>query len=164
MDIKWKDGNGNILNADSDRIIYYEKETDNQIKITKDEVKKITIEDGLMNIFRDFKSDLALTIIIPKKNNKGAIKIFNNYDKTGKSLKGKSNNFLLNLVLESSVSNPIFGLSGVAFVLSVLIIFIRVRFGQIALDIMQILIIIYIIYSIALYILTKIKRKNLKES
>lgn len=169
MDVRWKDGAGNILNANNERIIYYESETDNKIKITKEETKKITIEDGLMNIFRDFESDLALTIIIPKKSKRDAVKIFNEYDKTGKMLKGKSSNLLLDLILESSVilGNPFLGLS--LFLLIGSIIFLLLvyvldfTFGDFGVAIVRVLSFGYIIYSVASYFLIRIKRKKLKE-
>ena len=66
MDIRWKDGEGNILNANEEKIIYLDADTDTKTVLRKEEVKKITIEDGLMNIFRDFENDLVLTIVIPK--------------------------------------------------------------------------------------------------
>lgn len=163
MDVKWKDGEGNILNANNERIIYYGVETDSKTKLTKEEVKKITIEDGLMNIFKDFENDLVLTIVIPKKSKRNAVRIFNEYDKTGEVIKGKSNNFLLNLILESSISNPIFGLSGIAFALLVLVRFIQVAISEVVVDVIKIIVIGYIAYSIILYVLTKIKRKKLKE-
>ncbi len=31
MDIRWKDGAGNILNANKERILYYETETDTKV-------------------------------------------------------------------------------------------------------------------------------------
>ena len=70
MDIKWKDGEGNILNADSKCIKYLEAKDNVKTVLQKEEVKKITIEDGMMNVFRDFEDDLAVTIVIPKGQNR----------------------------------------------------------------------------------------------
>jgi hypothetical protein len=169
MDIRWKDGNGNILNANNERIIYYEAETDNKIKITKEETKKITIEDGLMNIFRDFESDLVITIIIPKKSKKDAVKIFNDYDKTGKMFKGNTNNFLLDLILESSViiGNPFAGVVAFGFIIlisiNLLLYFAKYMFGEVGIDIVRIMLFGYLIYSVISYVSLRIKRKHLKE-
>ena len=101
---QWKDGEGNILNADSKCIKYLEAKDNVKTVLQKEEVKKITIEDGMMNVFRDFEDDLAVTIVIPKGQNRAAVRIYNEYDKTGKMLKRKSGSFLLDLYLESSIA------------------------------------------------------------
>lgn len=163
MDVKWKDGEGNILNADDMKIKYLSANGEKYI-ISKDKIKKITIEDGLLNIFKDFDNDLELTVVIPKKNKRDAVKIFNEYDKTGKMLKRKTGNFLIDLILESSVSNPIYGLSGIILVLLILIRFVEAVFGEIALSVIRIAIISYVAYLIISYIFLRVKRKKLKEN
>lgn len=168
MDIKWRDGEGNILNANKERVIYLDVDTDMKTTLRKEEIRKITIDDGLMNIFKDFDNDLALTIVIPKKNKRNAVKIFNEYDKTGRILKGKSNNFLIDLILESSVitGNPLTGLGAILFIFIVgfgIFTWFATLFGDVGLIVARIIIVGIPIYSIATYILLKIKRKNLKE-
>lgn len=167
MDIKWKDGNNNILNANSEVIKYLNSSNDKMIVLKKEEVKKIVIEDRLMNIFKDFENDLVLTIVIPKGKNRVAVKIFNEYDKTGKMLKGKSSNFLLDLILESSMiaGNPLFGITAFIFIGSVLfLVFMRIldkTFGNIGVEIARILILGYPVYLLLSYIFTRIKRKRI---
>lgn len=169
MDIRWEDGKGNILNANKEKIIYLDVDTNIKTKLTKEEVKKITIEDGLMNIFKDFENDLALTIVIPKKNKRDAVRIYNEYDKTGTILKGKSNNILLDLILESSmvVGNPFFGLTAIVFTASILFLaltrILNLIFGDTGIIIARILIFGYIAYIAMSYILLRINRKRIKE-
>lgn len=170
MDIKWKDGNGNILNVNESRLIYLDVITNVKTIIKREEVKKITIEDGLINIFTDFENDLALTIVIPKRNERNAVKIFNEYDKTGKMLKRKSGNFFIYLILESSVItyNPF---TGILFILGIVIISlgliiklpIFILGEDLGLLISRVLVIGLIVYTITSYILLKIKRRKLKE-
>lgn len=170
MDIRWKDGAGNILNANKERILYYETETDTKIKLTNEEIKKITIEDGLMNIFRDFENDLVLTIVIPKGHNRKAKKIFNEYDKTGRLLKRNSGNFFIDLILDSSVItyNPFTGILIILFLIVALFAIIVnlpifLLGEKLGLLVSRILIISSIIYPVLSHILLRIKRKRLKE-
>lgn len=170
MDIKWKDGNGNILNANKERIIYLDAETNIKTTLRKEDIKKITIEDGLLNIFKDLENDLVLTIVIPKKNKRSAVKIFNEYDRTGKIIKGKSNNFLLDLILESSVvtGNPFTGvlvmLVTIIFLFALIVTLPMYIFGEdLGLLVSRILIIGAVVYTILSYIILRIKRKRLKE-
>lgn len=170
MDIRWKDSNGNILNANKERLIYFEVDDDIKTVLKGEEIKKITIEDGMMHIFRDFENNLVLTIVIPKSSKKKAIKIFNEYDKTGRSLKGKSSNFLLDLILESSViiGNPFAGIVAIGFIilipLNLLLYFVRDIFGELGLGVVRVIVIGYLVYSVISYILLRIKRKKLKEN
>lgn len=162
MDIRWKDENGNILNANKERLIYFDAETNEKIKLKKEEIKKIIIEDGLMHIFKDFENDLALSILIPKKNKRDAVKIFNEYDKTGTILKSGSGDFLLNLILESSLimGNPFFGIIVILFAVAIFIIILSVALGEIGVIIARVLIIGLLIYYVLSYILLRIKRKK----
>lgn len=165
MDVKWKDGKGNVLNANKDRIIYLY--SDNKVKtiIRNDEIKKITLIDGLMHIFGDFEDDLILTIIIPKKHSRNATKIYNEYDKTGEMLKGKTGNFLLDLILESSVilGNPLIGITATIGIFLILLRVLEYFIGDIVLILARVLIIGYLIFSVMTYALVRIKRKKLKE-
>jgi hypothetical protein len=169
MDIRWKDGEGNILNANEEKIIYLDADTDTKTVLRKEEVKKITIEDGLMNIFRDFENDLVLTIVIPKGNNKNAVKIFNKYDKTGAMLKGKSSNFLLDLILESSMvaGNPFLGLIAIIFIVAVLLLgltrILNIIFGDFGITIARILVFGSLAYVVIGNILVRINRKRIME-
>ena len=170
MDVRWKDSNGNILNVNKERLIYFEADEDIKTVLKREEVKKIAIEDGMMHIFRDFENELVITIVIPKKNKRSAVKIFNEYDRTGKTLKGKSNNFLLDLILESSViiGNPLAGIIAIGFIilipLNLLMYFIRDIFGNPGLEIVRVIVIGYLVYSVISYIFLRIKRKKLKEN
>ena len=169
MDVKWKDGAGNILNANKEKIIYLDIEENKKTIIKNEEVKKITIEDGLMNIFVDFNNDLALTIIIPKKNKRDAVKIFNEYDKTGTMLKRKSNNFLLNLILESSMvaGNPFLGIAAIIFIVAILLLtltnILNIAFGDAGIIIVRILVFSLIAYAIISRVLVRMKRKKIAE-
>lgn len=165
MDIRWKDENGNILNANKERLIYFDAETNEKIKLKKEEIKKIIIEDGLMHIFKDFENDLVLSIIIPKKNKRDAVKIFNEYDKTGTILKSGAGDFLLNLILESSLimGNPFFGIIVILFAVAIFIIILSVALGEIGVIIARVLIIGLLIYYVLSYILLRIKRKRRME-
>lgn len=165
MDIKWKDGKGSILNANKDKLIYLDVDTNVKTTIKREEVKKITIDDGLMNVFKDFKNNLALTIVVPKKSRRNAVKIFNEYDKTGTMLKRESSNFLLDLILESSVilGSPFLGIGVILFVILILFSVVVLLFGEIGLILARVLIFGYPIYLIISHILLRIKRKKLKE-
>lgn len=173
MDIKWKDGKGNILNANKERIIYLDAETNIKTTLRKEDIKKITIEDGLLNIFKDFKNDLVLTIVIPKKNKRNAVKIFNEYDKTGRMYKKGTGNILLDIFLDAFVDfslaliNPIAAFLTIPLVLLLIFgiakIIMESLFGDIGTYIAYIILFGYPIYIIARYILLKIKRKKLKE-
>lgn len=169
MDIKWKDGEGNILNANKERVIYLDADTDIKTVLRKEEIKKITIEDGLMNIFKDFENDLALTIVIPKRNKRDAVRIFNEYDKTGTMLKLKSSNFLSDLILESSMvaGNPFLGLSViiviVAILFLVLIKILNIAFGDFGTDIARVLIFGFLAYIVISHIMVRINRKRIME-
>ena len=169
MDIKWKDGNGNILNANKNRIIYLDANTNIKTTIKKEEVKKITIEDGMMNIFKDFENDLELTIVIPKGSKRNAVKIFNEYDKTGTILKGKSNNFLIDLILESSVitGHPLTGIVAILFIVSIILLIatliIYKIFGEAGMFVLRVIIFGYPIYAVMSYIYLRIKRKKIME-
>lgn len=169
MDIKWKDGEGNFLNADNEKIKYL---TSDNIKtvIKKEEVKKITIEDGLMNFFIDFDNDLELTIVIPKGSKRDAVKIFNEYDKTGRLLKRNSGNFLVDLILDSSVVtfNPFTGIlvifTAIVCLFAILVTLPMGIFGEdLGILISRILIIGAIAYTIISHIWLRVKRKGLKE-
>lgn len=168
MDIRWKDGEGNILNANKNRIIYLESSVNTKTIIKNEEVKKITIEDGLMNIFRDFENDLIITIVIPKKNTRNAVKIFNEYDKTGIMLKRKSGNIMLDLILESSVitGNPLTGILAFLFialvVFSLLLKLLGIVFGEYGHMVARFLIAGSLIYVLISYIALRIKRKSKK--
>lgn len=173
MDVKWKDGEGNILNANNERIIYYGVETDSKTKLTKEEVKKITIEDGLMNIFKDFENELALTIVIPKKSKRNAVRIFNEYDKTGEMYKKGTGNILLdvflNVFVEFSLNmiNPISVLFTVPLILLLVFGVIRIAMesilGSVGTYIAYIALFGYPVYMIVRYVLLRIKRKKIKE-
>lgn len=169
MDIKWKDGQGNIINANKKRLIYLNVSNNVKTVLLKEEVKKIAIEDGLMNIFKDFENDLELTIVIPKGRSKDATRIFNEYDKTGAMLKGKSNNFLLDLIFESSMvaGNPFFGLSTIIFIVAVLLLILtRILsfiFGNVGITIARTLILGCIVYVILSHIFVRINRKRIME-
>lgn len=170
MDIKWKDLEGNILNAEKERIIYLDVKNNVKTVIKNEEVKKIVIENGLMHIFKDFEDDLALSIVIPKKNKKDANKIFNYYDKTGKILKGNTGNFLIDLILESSLAtgHPLTGVVAIFFLFSfsllIVVSLLDKLLGNVGVIIARILIIGYPMYLIGLRIQTRITRKKLKES
>ena len=169
MDIRWKDEEGNILNANNKNIKYLSAKDNTKTILKKEEVKKITVEDGLMNIFKDFENDLALTIVIPKRNKKDAVKIFNEYDKTGTMLKGKSSDFLLDLILESSVilGNPFLGIAVIIFIalilFAILTYILSIIFGDAGIIIVRFLVIGYPIYLVISYILLRIKRRKIKE-
>ena len=168
MDVKWKDGEGNILNADNEKIKYLDVKDNLKTVLKKEEVKKITIEDGLMNIFKDFDNDLEITIVIPKGSNRDAVRIFNEYDKTGTMLKGKSGDFLVDLILESSmVGNPFLGITAFLFIFAVLlgisIRFATFMFGDIGITIVRIIFFGYPVYVLLSYILLRIKRKTIME-
>lgn len=166
MDIRWKDLAGNIINADSKSIKYYDAKDDVKTVLNKEEVMKIIMEDGLMHFFRDFEdNDLALTIVIPRKQNRAAVKIFNAYDKTGKMLKRKTGNFFLDLILESCVIlyNPILGIVAILCIASLLllglIMLIDEVFGDFGIAVVRILIIGYLAYIFLSYIYVRINRK-----
>lgn len=169
MDIKWKDGEGNILNANSEKIIYLNAKDNKKITIQKDKIKKITIEDRLMNVFKDFQNELIISIVIPKKNKRDAVKIFNEFDKTGEMLKGKSSHFLLNLILDSSfiLGNPFIGIGATIFIGTILFLFITDIMGPIVqevfLTLVRAILFGYPAYLLLSYIRTKIKRKRIKE-
>lgn len=169
MDIRWKDENGNILNANNERLIYLDAETNEKIKFKKEDVKKIVIEDGLMHIFKDFENDLVLSIIIPKKNKRDAVKIFNEYDKTGTILKSGAGDFLLNFILdlifESSLTtgNPFFGIMLILFIVAIFIAILSIALGEIGAIIARVLIIGLPIYFVLSFILLRIKRKRRME-
>lgn len=169
MDIKWIDGEGNVLNADNEKIKYL---TSDNIKtvIKKEEVKKITIEDGMMNVFKDFENDLELTVVIPKGNKRNAKKIFNEYDRTGRLLKRNSGNFFVDLILDSSVVtfNPFTGIlvifTAIICLFTILVsVPIFILGEDLGLLVSRILIIGAIVYTIISYIWLRIKRKSLKE-
>lgn len=169
MDIRWKDGKGNILNANKEKIKYLTSENE-KTTLSKEEVKKITIEDGLMNIFTDFKNELALTIVIPKKNKRDAVRIFNEYDKTGKMLKRKTGNFFIDLILDSSVVtfNPFTGIIIIiTLAIALLLLFVTIPMSIFGMDlgliVSRVLIIGALAYTIITRILIRIKRKRLKE-
>lgn len=170
MDVRWKDENGSILNVNSEKFKYLDARENSKTILKKEEIKKITIEDGLMNIFKDFENDLVLTIIIPKGSNRDAVKIFNEYDKTGIILKGKSGDFLLDLLLESSIAtgNPFLGITAILFIfvilLSLFIRFATILFGNIGLNIVRVIFFGYPLYILLSYIFLRIKRKKLKEN
>lgn len=170
VDIKWKDLEGNILNANNDRLIYFESKKDVKTTIRKKEVKKITIEDGIMHIFKDYDNDLVLSIVIPKKKKKDANRIFNYYDKTGNMLKGNTGNFLVDLILESSLAtgHPLTGVVTIfflfAFALLVLVSLLDRVLGELGIVIARILIIGYPSYLILSRIRIRIIRKKLKEN
>lgn len=170
MDVKWKDTKGNILNADNERLIYLEAKKDTKTIVSRDDIKKITIEDGLMHIFKDFEDDLVLSIVIPRKSKKGANKIFNHYDRTGRMLKGNTGNFLIDLILESSIAtgHPLTGIIFIFFTLSFSILIVvnlldRIL-GEVGIVISRILTIGYPLYLIASRVHIRIMRKKLKES
>lgn len=118
-----------------------------------------------MNIFKDFENDLVLTIIIPKGSNRDAVKIFNEYDKTGTMLKGKSSDFLLDLILESCIilGNPFIGIGAVLFVVAVFVGLLNLILGDIGVVIARILILGLPIYMLFSHIFLKIKRKRVME-
>lgn len=169
MDIKWKDGEGNILNADNKCIKYLDIKDNTKTVLKKEEIKKIVLEDGMMHIFRDFQDDLIITIIIPNGMNRKAVKIFNEFDRTGKMLKRKSNNFFLDLYLESSVATgqPLLGIAVLLLICSLMIFglfwILNKIFGDVGYIIARILIIGYIAYSIVSYIVLRIKRRIRKQ-
>lgn len=168
MDVKWKDGEGNILNADNEKIKYLDVKDNLKTILKKEEVKKITIEDGMMNIFKDLDNDLELTIVIPKGSNRDAVKIFNEYDRTGTMLKGNSGDFLLDLILESSLlGNPFLGIIAILFIFAVLLnLSIRLAifmFGDIGLNIVRVIFFGYPVYVLISYILLRVKRKKIME-
>lgn len=170
MDIKWKDGEGNILNASNEKIIYLNAKENKKTTIEKDEIKKITIEDRLMNVFKDFQNELIISIVIPKKHRKDAVKIFNEFDKTGTILKGKSNHTFLNLILESSLAfgTPFLGMGAIVlsalFVYRVIEHFAEPLFGDLWIILIRLIVFGYPVYLVLSYIVTKIKRKNIKET
>ena len=173
MDIKWKDGNGNILNANKERIIYLDAQLDLKTVVRKEEVKKITMEDGMMNLFRDFENDLIMTIVIPKKQKRSGAKIFNEYDKTGTILKRQSRDlladFLLDLIFESTITsfNPLLGIAvivSIALIILFVITAILVSvFGDIGFTMAKFMVAGYPLYALISYILMRIKRKRIKE-
>lgn len=169
MDIKWKDENGNILNANDERIIYLDAKNNIKTMLKKEEIKKITIVDGMMNLFRDFEHDLAITIIIPKKSTRNAVKIYNKYDKTGKMLKKESSHFLLNLIIESSLAfgTPFLGMGAVIFsalfAFNMLGYFMEPILGDIWIILVRLIVFGYPTYILLSYIFTKVKRKQIKE-
>lgn len=174
MNIAWKDGEGNILNANREKIIYMDVSKDKKTIIKKEEIKKITIDDGLMNIFKDFKNDLVLTIVIPKGSKKDAVKIFNEYDKTGDMYNKGTGNILtdvfLNVFLDLSLSliNPIAVMLAVPLILLIMFNITKLiaenLFGNIGTYIAYITLLGYPTYLIIQYIHLRIKRKNLKEN
>lgn len=124
-----------------------------------------------MHIFTDFKNDLAISIVIPRKNKRDAVKIFNEYDKTGTMLKKKSNNLFIDLVLESSITtgNPTFGI--VAFIISVAILLLIVDnvlgliFGnEVGNMILRLTIFGYLAFVVMSNIYVRIKRKRIMEN
>ena len=170
MDVRWKDDNGSILNANKDKIIYFDASTNTKTTIKKEEIKKIIIEDGLMNIFKDFENDLVLIIVIPKKNKRDAVKIFNEHDKTGQLIKRNSGTFFLDLILDSSVitHNPFTGilliLGGGVVLFALIVALLSSILGEEAgLFVSRILIVGAIVYAILSRILLRIKRRRLKE-
>lgn len=170
MDIKWKDGEGNILNANDKNIKYLSASDNVKTSLNKEEVKKITIEEGLMNFFKDFENDLELTIVIPKGSKRDAVKIFNEYDRTGRLLKRNSGNFFVDLILDSSVVtfNPFIGIlvifTAIMCLFAILVTLPMGIFGEdLGLLISRILIISAIAYAIISNIWLRIKRKRLKE-
>lgn len=169
MDIKWKDENGNILNVNDQRLIYLDAKSNIKIIFKKEDIKKITIVDGMMNLFRDFEHDLAITIIIPRKRTRDAVKIYNKYDKTGEMLKKESSHFLLNLILESSLAfgTPFLGMGAIIFstlfVFRVVGYFIEPILGDIWIMFIRLVVFGYPIYLLLSYIFTKIKRRQIKE-
>lgn len=169
MDVRWKDGKDNILNANKEKIIYFDSETGTKTILSKDEVKKIIIEEGLMNIFKDFEHDLALTIVIPDKNKRDAVKIFNEFDKTGNMLKRKSNNFFMDLIFESSLilGNPFLGITALLFIAAIILNILTYLtlwlFGDIGLLALRIVFFGYPIYAIISYIHLRVKRKKMME-
>jgi len=165
VNIMWKDENGNIINANNERLIYFDAGTNEKIKLKKEEIKKIVIEDGLMHIFKDFENDLVLSIVIPKRNKRDAVKIFNEYDKTGTILKNGAGDFLLNFILESSLimGNPFFGIIVILFAIAIFIIILSVALGEIGAIIARVLIIGLPIYFVLSFILLRIKRKRRME-
>lgn len=170
MDIRWKDGAGNILNANNEKLKYLTCGNEKTI-LKKDEIKKITIEDGLMNVFKDFHNDLAVSIVIPKGHKRDAVKIFNQYDKTGTILKRNSGNFFVDLILDSSIVtfNPFTGiaviLAAIIFLFAILITLPVSIFGdEIGLLMSRVSIIGAIGYIITSYALLRFKRKKLKEN
>ena len=169
MNIMWKDENGNIINANNERLIYFDAGTNEKIKLKKEEIKKIVIEDGLMHIFKDFENDLVLSIVIPKRNKRDAVKIFNEYDKTGTILKNGAGDFLLNFILdlifESSLTtgNPLFGITLILITVAVFIIILSVVFGEIGAIIARVLIIGIPVYLILSFVILRIKRNRRME-
>lgn len=173
MDIKWKDGKGNILNANKDRIIYLNAETNAKTIIKNKEVKKVIVIDGMINIFRDFENDLELTIIIPKKHRKNAVRIFNEYDKTGQMYNSGRGNIFTEIFLDAfiditlTLTNPISLFLGIPIVS--LIIFLTVKavleglLGNAGVCLSYFILLSYPVYGIINYILTIIKRRSLKE-
>lgn len=169
MNIKWKDDHGNIFNADDSSIRYLDDGKKTQIK--KEDVKKVNIHEGIISIYTDVdSSDAEIISIIPKGKERDAKKVYNNYDRTGKMLKGQSGNFLLDLILDSSLimGNPLGGI--LAFVTggSLAIIFLSkiftAVFGNVGIEILRIILFGYIGYVAISYIFTFIKRKRLKEN
>ena len=173
MDIRWKDGKGNIINANKERIIYLNASTDTKTILRNEEVKKITIEDGMMNIFKDFENDLVLTIVIPKGNNRNAVKIFNEYDKTGTMYKKGAGNILLDVFLDTFVDFSLALINPIATLFILLLTLILMfgitklifenLFGDAGTYIAYALLLCYPLYSIVRYALIRIKRKKLKE-
>lgn len=169
MDIKWKDENGNIFNADDNSIRYLEDGEKTTVK--KNEVKKVTFDEGLLCFFTDFSSlDPKLIVAVPKKRTRDGVKIFNNYDKTGEMLKKKSSNFILNLILDSSMimGNPLGGIAVFIGIFSLLLIILtgvlKSAFGDTGLIIARIIVLVYPVYTIISYIFIFVKRKKLKEN
>lgn len=174
MDIKWKDGNGNILNANKERIIYLDAESDLKTVVRKEEIKKITMEDGMMNLFRDFENDLIMTIVIPKRQKRNGAKIFNEYDKTGAILKRQSNDlladFLLDLIFESTITSfsPLLGIAVIVFTALIVLLVITAIlvnvFGDIGFTMVKVMVVGYPLYALMSYILMRIKRNRIKEN
>ena len=168
MDIKWKDDNGNIFNANNKSIKYLSSDG-TKVILKKEEVKKVTLEEGILCVYSDFDGDTDIITVVPKKNNRDAVKVFNEFDKTGKMLKRKSSNFLLDLILDSSLimSSPFGGIAALVIIFLGLFMFVagavKEIFGEVGFLAFRLLLLGYPIYILIKYILLRIKRAKMKE-
>lgn len=134
MDIKWKDIEGNIINADIEKIKI--KKSDLMQTYLKSDIHRIEINDHMLMLY-DSKDNLLNEITIPAKKLKEAVKIFNAYDKTGRMFKitKKSGDFTFFETLVTS-GDPIGNVVGFVILVVILCVLysviIRAIFGKLA--------------------------------
>lgn len=85
MDIKWKDEYNRIINANNDKLKIKNKSGEIN-NYPKENVYRIEMNDRIMSIY-DLNDKYLDEISIPANKFNEAVKIFNDYDKTGRIFK-----------------------------------------------------------------------------